>query len=1190
VSTAPDSPFLQALEDRVLVSDGAMGTALQGVSLSLDDFAGLEGCNEILNDTRPDVVERVHRGHLEVGADVIETNTFGTNLSNLGEYDIAHRIRELAEKGAAIARRTADEYTTPDQPRFVLGSVGPGTKLPTLGHALFTDLRDAYQECAVGLLAGGVDAIVVETVQDLLQAKAAVLAARRAMAAEGRQVPIITHVTVETTGTMLLGSEIGAALTALEALGVDLIGLNCATGPAEMSEHLRHLSKYARIPISVMPNAGLPELGPHGAVYPLGPEALAEALAGFVGEYGTRLVGGCCGTTPEHIREVVAAVRGATPAQRRPGPESGVSSLYAPVPFRQDTSVLMIGERTNANGSKKFRDAMLEQNWEACVAIARDQTRDGAHLLDLCVDYVGRDGSADMAELAGRLATASTLPIMLDSTEPPVLRAGLERLGGRCVVNSVNYEDGDGPDSRFQRTMELVREHGAAVVVMCIDEEGQARTREWKVRVASRTIDDLVANHGMRVSDIIVDTLTFPITTGQEEVRRDAVETIEAIRELKRQYPEVQTTLGVSNVSFGLNPAARQVLNSVFLHEAVNAGLDTAIVSAAKILPMSKIDEEQRSVALDLVYDRRRSGPDGDNYDPLNRFMELFEGVTASSAKAGRAEELAALPLFERLERRIVDGERLGLDEDLDAALHDRSALDIINVTLLAGMKTVGELFGSGQMQLPFVLQSAEVMKAAVAYLEPHMERSADDQGKGTIVLATVKGDVHDIGKNLVDIILTNNGYTVVNLGIKQPISTILTAAEEHRANAVGMSGLLVKSTVIMKENLQEMNSRGVAQKLPVLLGGAALTRSYVENDLAEVYQGQVNYARDAFEGLRLMDSLMAVARGEAPTQSEEERAKEAERKARHERSRRIAAKRKAAADPEPPPPARSDVATDLPLPAPPFWGTRVVRGIPLADYSSMIDERALFLGQWGLRGARGSGGPSYEELVETEGRPRLRHWLERLSTEGVLAHPALVYGYFPAVSEGDSLVVLAEPRPDAPELLRFTFPRQRRDRHLCLADFWRPRELALANGEVDVVPFHLVTMGQPIADYAQELFVKDAYRDYLEVHGLGVQLTEALAEYWHRRIREELRWPHGGNVAAEDPDDVEAFFKLGYRGARYSIGYPACPDLEDRRKIVELLQPDRIGVELSEELQLHPEQSTDALVAHHPEAKYFNA
>jgi len=1199
MSAAPSDPstvptLLETLAERVLVSDGAMGTMLQDADLTLDDFARLEGCNEILNDTRPDVVRHIHRAYFEAGADAVETNTFGTNLPNLAEYGIAERIRELAEKGAALAREVADGIATPGHPRYVLGSVGPGTKLPTLGHETYQRLRDAYTECGRGLLAGGADAMIIETCQDLLQLKAAVLGMRRAMTAEGRHVPIITQVTVETTGTMLLGSEIGAALTAIEPLGVDLIGLNCATGPAEMSEHLRTLSKHARIPLSVMPNAGLPQLGPNGAVYPLTPDELAEALAGFVSEFGLRLVGGCCGTTPKHIRAVVDAVATVTPARRTPHPEPGVSSLYAAVPFRQDTSVLMVGERTNANGSKAFREVMLAERWEDCVAIARDQTRDGAHMIDLCVDYVGRDGVADMAELAGRLASASTLPIMLDSTETDVLRAGLERLGGRCIVNSVNYEDGDGPDSRFQRAMELVREHGCAVVALCIDEEGQARTRDWKVRVADRLIEDLTTNHGLRTCDIVVDTLTFPITTGQEEVRRDALETIASIREIKRRHPDVQTTLGVSNVSFGLNAAARQVLNSVFLHECVNAGLDTAIVSAAKILPMAKIPDEQRSVALDLVYDRRR--PD---YDPLNRFMDLFAGVTASAARAGRAEELAALPLFERLERRIVDGEPGGLADDLDVALEQRPALEIINDTLLSGMRTVGELFGAGLMQLPFVLASAEVMKTAVAHLEPHMERT-DNEGRGTIVLATVKGDVHDIGKNLVDIILSNNGYSVVNLGIKQPISSILAAAEEHRADAIGMSGLLVKSTVVMKENLQELNSRGAAQRLPVLLGGAALTRSYVENDLAEVYRGRVSYARDAFEGLRLMDATMARARDEAQGKTRdadpEEEAERAERKARQERARRIAAKRRAAAEETAGPvPARSDVALDNPLPRPPFWGTRVVKGISVADYTKMIDERALFLGQWGLRGARGGSGPSYAELVETDGHPRLRYWLERLSTEGVLAHAAVVYGYFPAVAEGDALVVLdhesgSEPQPDGPERVRFTFPRQRRDRHLCLTDFWRPRDVAIANGEVDVVAFQLVTMGQPIADHAAELFAKDAYRDYLEVHGLGVQLTEALAEYWHRRVREELVLPSGDAMVGEDPAEVEEFFKLGYRGARYSFGYPACPNLADRTTIVELLEPGRIGVELSEELQLHPEQSTDAIVAHHPEAKYFNA
>ena len=1180
------TPLLDILAHRVLVADGAMGTMLQSVPLSLDDFAGLEGCNEILNVTRPDVVRAVHRGYLEAGADAVESNTFGANLSNLAEYDIPDRIRELAEAGAMLAREVADEFSDPDRPRFVLGSVGPGTKLPTLGHIGFAELRDAYVKQVRGLLAGGIDAVLIETSQDLLQCKAAVIAARRAMVAEGRHVPIIAQVTLETTGTMLLGTEIGAALTALEPLGIDLIGLNCATGPAEMSEHLRQLSKHSRIPLSVMPNAGLPQLGTDGAVYPLTPDELAAALVGFVTEFGVQLVGGCCGTTGEHISAVAQAVAGLTPRSRRPRPEPGVSSLYAAVPFRQDASVLMIGERTNANGSKAFREAMLAERLDDCVEIARAQTRDGAHLIDLNVDYVGRDGAADMAELAGRLATASTLPVMLDSTEPEVLQAGLERLGGRCVVNSVNFEDGDGPGSRYQRAMTLIREHGAAVVALCIDEQGQARTAEWKVRVASRLIDDLTASWGMRTCDVIVDCLTFPISTGQEEVRRDALETIEAIREVKRRYPEVQTTLGLSNVSFGLNPAARQVLNSVFLHECVQAGLDTAIVHASKIVPMARIPDEHRAVALDLVYDRRR-----EDYDPLQELMALFEGVTTSSSRESRAAELAALPLFERLERRIVDGDRNGLPDDLDAALQQRPALQIINDTLLSGMKTVGDLFGSGQMQLPFVLQSAETMKASVAHLEPHMERADDDAGKGRLVLATVKGDVHDIGKNLVDIILSNNGYEVINLGIKQPISAILHAATEHRADAIGMSGLLVKSTVIMKDNLAEMNSRGLADSLPVLLGGAALTRAYVENDLAELYSGEVRYARDAFEGLRLMDSIMTRKRGGTVHADPGDDAKAAERKARRERSLRIAAARRAKEEvTDAPAPARSDVAIDVPIPTPPFWGSRVVTGLAAAEFTAMLDERATFMGQWGLRGSRSKDGPSYAELVETEGRPRLRYWLDRLTTEGVLAHAAVVYGYFPAVADGDALVVLEEPRPDATERFRFTFPRQRRDRRLCLADFYRPREAALPAGEVDVLPVHLVTMGQAIADYAAELFAKDAYRDYLEVHGLGVQLTEALAEYWHRRIREELHFASGAALAEEDPAEVEEFFKLGYRGARYSLGYGACPELEDRAKIVALLRPERIGVSLSEEFQLHPEQSTDAIVAHHPEAKYFNA
>ncbi|GAA3479156.1 methionine synthase [Streptomyces yanii] len=1150
----------EALATRVVVADGAMGTMLQAQDPTLEDFQNLEGCNEILNVTRPDIVRSVHEEYFAVGVDCVETNTFGANASALGEYDISERIHELSESGARIAREVADEFTaSTGQQRWVLGSIGPGTKLPTLGHAPYTVLRDGFQQNAEGLIAGGADALIIETTQDLLQTKAAVLGARRALEAMGSDLPLLCSLAFETTGTMLLGSEIGAALTALEPLGVDMIGLNCSTGPAEMSEHLRYLTRHSRIPLLCMPNAGLPVLTKDGAHFPLGPEGLADAQETFVQEYGLSLVGGCCGTTPEHLRQVVERVRGAALTPRDPRPEPGAASLYQTVPFRQDTSYLAIGERTNANGSKKFREAMLEARWDDCVEMARDQIREGAHMLDLCVDYVGRDGVADMEELAGRFATASTLPIVLDSTELPVLRAGLEKLGGRAVLNSVNYEDGDGPESRFAKVTQLAAEHGAALIALTIDEEGQARTVEHKVAVAERLIEDLTGNWGIHESDILIDALTFTICTGQEESRRDGVATIGAIRELKRRHPDVQTTLGLSNISFGLNPAARVVLNSVFLDECVKAGLDSAIVHASKILPIARLEEEQVKVALDLIYDRRAEG-----YDPLQRLMELFEGVNMKSMKAGKAEELLALPLDERLQRRIIDGEKNGLETDLDEALRTRPALDIVNDTLLEGMKVVGELFGSGQMQLPFVLQSAEVMKSAVAYLEPHMEKS-DAEGKGTIVLATVRGDVHDIGKNLVDIILSNNGFNVVNIGIKQPVSAILEAAQEHRADVIGMSGLLVKSTVIMKENLEELNQRKLAAEYPVILGGAALTRAYVEQDLHEIYEGEVRYARDAFEGLRLMDALIAVKRG-VPGASLPEL-----------KQRRVPRRETAVLEVEEPEDGvRSDVATDNPVPEPPFWGTRVVKGIQLKEYASWLDEGALFKGQWGLKQARAGDGPTYEELVETEGRPHLRGWLDKLHTENLL-EAAVVYGYFPCVSKGDDLILLHD---DGSERTRFTFPRQRRGRRLCLADFFRPEE----SGETDVIGLQVVTVGSKIGGETAKLFEANSYRDYLELHGLSVQLAEALAEYWHARVRSELGF--GG----EDPAAVEDMFALKYRGARFSLGYGACPDLEDRAKIADLLQPERIGVHLSEEFQLHPEQSTDAIVIHHPEAKYFNA
>ena len=1165
MSTPTKRPGLlrQALATRVVVADGAMGTMLQAANPTLEDFQNHEGCNEILNISRPDIVRSVHNEYLAAGVDAVETNTFGANWSNLADYGIEDRIYELAFAGGQIAREAADAFSTEQKPRFVLGSLGPGTKLPSLGHTTYENLKIAYYTAAKGLADSGCDALLVETSQDLLQVKAAVNGCRQAISETERDIVLIAQVTVETTGTMLLGSEIGAALNTLEPMGIDLIGLNCATGPTEMSEHLRYLSKNAKVAISVMPNAGLPVLGANGASYPLGPGELAVALEGFVDDYGISLVGGCCGTTPAHLAAVVEKVSGKAIATRTPELDPGASSLYQYVPFRQDKTYLAIGERTNANGSRAFRDALLAEDWEKCVEIARDQIRDGAHMLDLSVDYVGRDGAADMSQLASRFATASTLPIVLDSTEPAVLKAGLEHLGGRCVINSVNYEDGDGPTSRFAKIMPLVKEHGASVVALTIDEEGQARDAEWKLRIARRLITDLRDNWGMNVGDILIDCLTFPIATGQEETRKDGIETIDAIRRLKIEFPEVQTTLGVSNVSFGLNPAARVVLNSVFLHECVQAGLDSAIVHPSKITPMARIDERQKQVALDLIYDRRTFDGEECTYDPLQEFLQMFDGVELATSKNARAEALAALPLYERLQRRIIDGEKVGLEDDLKEAMSlGTPPLEIINAHLLEGMKIVGELFGKGEMQLPFVLQSAEVMKTAVAQLEPFMEKTGDE-GRGTMLLATVKGDVHDIGKNLVDIILTNNGYRVVNIGIKQTINQIIDGALESNADAIGMSGLLVKSTVIMKENLQEITARGLDQKWPIVLGGAALTRAYVEQDLAALFPGEVRYARDAFEGLRLMDSIMAVKRGEPGAALPALR------------ERKVANTRVKSED-LPIDTRRSDVASDVDIPTPPFFGSRVVKGIQLSDYAGMLDERALFVGQWGLKGNRGE----YENMVEAEGRPRLRSLLNEVQSSGWL-NAAVVYGYFPCYSEGNDLVILHhEGDSKGKERTRFTFPRQTRDRRLCISDFFAAKD----SGKTDVVAFHVVTMGSTVSEAAAKLFAANNYREYLELHGLSVQLTESLAEHWHARIREEL------SVKSDDSNDLQGILDQGYRGSRYSFGYPACPDLEQQVQLCELLEPGRIGVELSEEFQLHPEQSTSAIIVHHPEAKYFNA
>jgi 5-methyltetrahydrofolate--homocysteine methyltransferase len=1160
------SSYLEALAERVIVFDGATGTNLQLRHLGPDDFGGpsLEGCNEVLVDTRPDVVADLHRSFFDVGCDVVETDSFGTLPWVLAEYGLSDRTRELALKAARIARSVADGYDD-ERTRWVAGSLGPGTKIASLGQISFVEQRDGYQEAAEGLLAGGVDLLVIETCQDLLQAKAGIIGCRRAMAAASRSVPIQVQVTIETTGRMLMGTEIGAALTTLDALRPDVIGLNCATGPAEMSEHLRYLSQRARMPISVLPNAGLPSVVEGQMHYDLTPAELAEHHARFVTEYGVRVVGGCCGTTPAHLEAVVEACHGLTAhARGSPQHEPGIASIYSHVPYDQSPSFLVVGERTNANGSKKFREAMLSDDWDTCLAMARDAVREGAHLLDVCVDYTGEDGVADMREVTSRFATQATLPIMLDSTEPDVIETGLQLIAGKPVLNSVNLEDGDAPGTRLDRFLSLAREYGAAVVCTCIDTEGQARTADWKLRAAQAIHDLAVDRYGMAPEDLLFDPLVLPISTGMEESRRDGIETIEGIKRIKDALPGVGTIVGLSNVSFGLSPAARHALNSVFLHECQEAGLDAAIVHAARIMPLHKIDPHVVEVCLDLIYDRRDQSK---GYDPLAELLTLFEGVSSSTLVK---EDRSGWPVARRLEQRIVDGDRDGLEGDLDEALGaGTAALDIVNGPLLAGMKTVGDLFGSGQMQLPFVLQSAETMKTAVSFLEPHMEKS-DSGGKGRIVLATVKGDVHDIGKNLVDIIFTNNGYEVHNLGIKVPLADMITAAQQVGADAIGMSGLLVKSTLIMRENLLELNERRLSD-LPIILGGAALTRTYVERDLRAEYEGPLFYGKDAFEGLHTMDRLMEIKRGEADD-PDFGRVPEGREGARP-RAGRAAAER---APVERPPERASSVAADNPVFAAPFVGSRIERGIPLDDIAAYLNETTLFRAQWGYRPDKSLG----ENDTEFKDRIRgvLREQLAEARSSGVL-QPAVAYGWFAVNSEGNDLIVWKDDARTA-EWLRFTFPRQRSEPWLSIADFFR----SAASGEADYAAFHVVTMGGRVSDETARLFAENHYQDYLHLHGLGVEMTEALAEFWHRRIREA--W----GFASEDGPSLGGLFRQQYRGGRYSWGYPACPDLEDNAKCAELVGADRIGVEVSEETswQFHPEQTTAAIICHHPAAKYF--
>jgi 5-methyltetrahydrofolate--homocysteine methyltransferase len=1165
--------FLDTLKDRIVVFDGAMGTNLQVQNLTLEDFGGLrfEGCNENLLVTRPDAVENVHVAFLEVGCDVVETNSFNGTPVDFAEYDIADQAYDMNVRAAQLAKRIASDYSTAAKPRWVAGSMGPGRKLPTLGHISYKELRDAYAVQVHGLLDGGADLLIVETCQDLLQTKAALSAIFSHFAETRRRVPVIAQVTIELFGTMLNGTEISAALTALAPFPIDVIGMNCGTGPRHMTESIRYLCENAPLPVSVLPNAGLPSVVEGKMHYDETPESFTAQLVHFATDFGVNIVGGCCGTTPAHLKLAVDAMQSISPKARNPQLLPAASSIYSQQPYVQDSSFLIIGERVNASGSKKMRDLLNAEDWDGLVALGKEQEREGAHVLDVNVDFVGRDGESDMHELASRLVTNIKIPLMFDSTEWQKMEAGLQHAGGKCLLNSTNYEDGV---PRFMKVLELAKEYGASVVVGTIDEEGMARTADGKFAIAKRAYDQATKELGMLPSDIFFDPLALPISTGIEEDRRNALETIEAIRRIKKELPGCFTLLGVSNISFGLSPASRIVLNSVFLHDAVEAGLDAAIVNASKIEPLNRIGEKELRVARELIYDQRKFEGDVCVYDPLTEFTKLFEGVKATTTKKKTKGETVE----ERLKNHIIDGEKIGLEDELKTALQSYSALDIINNILLDGMKVVGDLFGSGQMQLPFVLQSAEAMKAAVRFLEPFMEKKGGATAKGTMVLATVKGDVHDIGKNLVDIILTNNGYKVFNLGIKQPIESILQAFEQHGADAIGMSGLLVKSTLIMKENLELMNERGI--NIPVVLGGAALTRRYVEDDLASLYKGQLFYARDAFAGLHTMDKLVSgdgngklqaagnVEAALVETDDVEdligEEAKLGIRKSPRPRGLKGGDTTHT---------TRSQVSEIVDLPTPPFYGSRVVEDISLDDVFAFVNETALFKGQWQFKQGK-TPKTEYEALISNKVRPIYEELKERSKRERLLV-PKVVYGYFRCQSEGNDLIVY---RDEGDEPIRFTFPRQPTAKHLCLGDFFASRE----SGRMDVVGFHLVTVGRKASEYSQELFKADNYSDYLYFHGLSVESAEALAELWHQRIRVEL------GIGGDDSPDLGRLFHQHYRGSRFSFGYPACPNLEDQEKLFALLQPERIGVSLTEEFQLEPEQSTSAIIVHHPEAKYF--
>ena len=1150
--------FLKTVSERVVIYDGAMGTNIQKRNPTLDDFWGKENCSEVLVLSRPDIIRDIHADFFRVGCDVVETNTFGGTRTVLAEFDLQDRVSEINIAAAKLAREVAQQFATKDKPRFVAGSMGPTTKLPSLGHIKFDDMVAAYEEQALALIEGGVDVLLIETAQDLLQAKIATIGVFSAMEKSKKRLPVTVQVTLQESGTMLLGTEIGAALTALEPFDVDVIGMNCATGPKEMNDAVRYLGINSTKHVSVLPNAGLPQnVGGH-AVYRLSPEELARYHKQFVEEYGVRIVGGCCGTTPEHLKAVVDAVAGIEPAKRDVKPVGAASSAYTSVPLDLDPKPLIVAEEMNTTTRvEHFRNLVRGKKYDEILALAKKLVNEGSHMLDLCCAIVGEDEKGYITSILERVATRVPAPILVDSTEADVVEEALKRIPGKAIINSINLEDGE---KRTSKVLPMAKRFAAAVIALTIDEDGMALTADKKVAIAKRIYELSTEKYGIRPVDLIFDALTLPISTGQEEYRTAGIETLAAIKRIKQELPEVKTLLGVSNISFGLDAYPRRVLNSVFMHEAVNNGLDMAIVNYSKIYPLYKIPQEEVELARKLIY------RDESNGDPLQRYMQHFAGMKGKP-QASTTAHVDTLSIDDKLKFAIINGEKsvgegahkISLENLLEEALKQYSPLDLINTVLLDGMRTVGELFGARKMQLPSVLDSAGVMKQAVAYLEPKMEKKAGTQ-KGTIVLATVKGDVHDIGKNLVDIILTNNGYRVVNLGIKQPADSIIKAAQEHGAHAIGLSGLLVKSTLEMKYVLQDLHHQKL--EFPVICGGAALTRKYVEDDLRREYHEGVFYADDAFAGLHIMEDLTSA---------------DGQRQARLSEGKTIKEYAKAAAVDEEAGPVfaeRSPVVGDAPnIPAPPFWGVRVRKDYDLREIFEYINDTALFKNQWQLKTASQE---DYLKLVEQKFRPIKKELEAAVITSG-LFEPKVVYGYFPAQSEGNDLIVY-DPETKK-EKLRFTFPRQREGRKLSISDFFAPK----ASGKMDVLGLSLVTIGSKASAETQRLFEAGEYTKYLYLHGLSVETAEALAEYHHKKMREDL------GIGGDDSPHIRDLFHQKYRGSRYSFGYPACPNLEDQTKLFALLHPEEnVGVKLTSGFLLDPEQSTSAIVAHHPAAKYF--